>query len=316
MKLIINSNSLHIPLADKSVQCVVTSPPYFALRDYGIDGQIGLEKTPAEYIETMVNVFRDVWRVLRDDGTLWVNIGDSYCSPNGRTTGHTYETRGPNSQMKHMTKAQNAGVKISYGNFKPKDLVGIPWRLAFALQDDGWYLRSDIIWHKPNPMPESVTDRPTKAHEYIFLLSKRQRYFYDADSIMEPYKQDSIGRYKYEMDGTSPGARQPGKSTSRRKTERGIRAPNEKGRNKRDVWSVPTQSYTGSHFATFPPKLIEPCILAGSRPGDIVLDPFSGTGTTGMVAIKHQRRYIGLELNFDYIEMSKDRTRNIQIQMI
>lgn len=270
------------------VQTCVTSPPYFGLRDYGHDGQIGLEQTPDEYIAAMVEVFRCVWDVLSDDGTLWLNIGDSYAA------NRSYQVPSTKGGAKH-SKSQAAGGKgqtIPAG-CKPKDLIGIPWMLAFALRADGWYLRQDIIWSKPNPMPESVTDRCTKAHEYIFLLSKNERYFYDSESIKEPAKVNSKGiRFGGSKYGDSNDPKYATKSGN-------ISKEYDKA-NKRSVWQVSTVPYKGAHFATFPPALIEPCILAGSRPGDIVLDPFMGSGTTAMVAHNLGRQYMGCELNPEY----------------
>ena len=306
-------------LPTESVQCCITSPPYWGLRDYRTgswdggdaecdhttdrftnpvsenqasntasgskqaskvcpkcgaqrtDAQIGLEPTLDEYVEKMVVVFREVWRVLRSDGTLWLNLGDSYAGGSGGNT------RGAGAGG-----GQERGVSMGLGTLpkrkdftngtKPKDLCGVPWRVAFALQADGWYLRQDIIWAKPNPMPESVTDRCTKAHEYIFLLTKQAKYYYDAEAVKELA---TVG------DGLM--------------------------RNKRSVWTVTTKPYREAHFATFPPDLIEPCVLAGSKPGDTLLDPFNGAGTTGVVAVRHGRRYIGVELNPDYLEMSRKR---------
>jgi DNA modification methylase len=315
-------------LEAESIQCCVTSPPYWGLRDYGtatweggdagcdhsnirrdhgdekqstqngssrdkvgrecrfcgarrIDAQLGLESTPEEYVASMVGVFREVWRVLRDDGTLWINLGDTYGGWSGATN--------------HIDRATNTAVS----GLKPKDLCGIPWRVAFALQADGWYLRSDIIWHKPNPMPESVNDRPTKAHEYLFLLTKQERYFYDADAIRErtenmyewqaqPYKNGNLAihhRASNPIIIESPGYR-----------------------NKRSVWTIATQPYTEAHFATFPEDLVKPCILAGSRAGDFVLDPFAGSGTTGQVALELGRSALLIELSPDYCQLARDRT--------
>jgi DNA modification methylase len=295
--------------ADQGVkaQMCVTSPPYFGLRDYGCEGQIGLEQTPEEYIAAMVDVFRCVRDVLADDATLWLNIGDSYAGGAGnnkgglqklseRWDGREYKSEDwkyPNGDP-HCKKKSVVG----HGGLKQKDLIGIPWMLAFALRADGWYLRQDIIWRKPNPMPESVRDRCTKAHEYIFLLSKSERYFYDADAIKEPCKQDlgvrdrTNGKYHNEGSGLSPHS--------------GLEKSHTHA-NKRSVWSVPTKPFKGAHFATFPPALIEPCILAGSRPGDVVLDPFMGSGTTAGVAIQHGRQYIGCELNDDYGSLQQER---------
>lgn len=334
-------------LPDKSVQTVVTSPPYFGLRDYGTktwvggdescehikdshktkkfgnpefnknrpsreatklpgyyfelecghcgavqeDYQIGLENTPQAFVEELCKVFDEVWRVLKDDGTIWVNLGDSYAQ-SGQGGGGSYETERPG-----WTKR---GRKAPEG-LKPKDLIGIPWRFAFAMQDRGWYLRSDIIWHKPNPMPESVTDRPTKSHEYIFLLTKNPKYYYDHEAI----KEDSIwandlragaGRLAY--DGKRQGEKGTGQESFVTITDK---------RNKRSVWTVNTKPYKDAHFATYPPELITPCILAGSKEGDLVLDPFSGSGTTGEVALKNGRNYIGLELSPDYASISEKR---------
>ena len=281
-------------IPDGSIHCCVTSPPYWGLRDYGVDGQLGLEKTPDEFVAKMVEVFCEVKRVLRDDGTCWVNLGDSYATSGGGSHKDWHKNKGISNSS---VRAGNDYTERNDG-LKPKNLCGIPWRVAFALQADGWYLRSDIIWHKPNPMPESVTDRPTKAHEYIFLLSKSAKYFYDADAIREeptgrtdPIR--SFGKPKY-ADGTI------GQGD-------GYAIDGMKGRNKRSVWTVATAPYSEAHFATFPPKLIEPCILAGCPPYGTVLDPFSGSGTTGMVALRHDRNYIGIELNPEYAEMSRRR---------
>ena len=284
-------------MPDVCVNICVTSPPYFGLRDYGHDGQIGLEETPDAFVAKLVEVFREVRRVMRDDGTLWLNLGDSYSS-GGRTTTTTQTVRGDCSE--EARRATNTRPPVIDG-IKPKDLIGIPWRVAFALQADGWYLRSDIIWHKPNPMPESVTDRPTKSHEYIFLLSKSQKYFYDADAVREK--------------GGEPREMQE-KVVRGNPAERGAAwcyAPGATGfgangtRNKRSVWTVSTQPYSGAHFATFPPKLIEPCILAGCPKGGVVLDPFMGAGTTALVAKDHNRRFIGIEINPDYVAICKKR---------
>lgn len=268
------------------VQTCVTSPPYFGLRDYGVDGQIGLEQTPEQYIAAMVEVFRCVRDVLRDDGTLWVNIGDSYNNFRSQMgPGQAVHGR-ENLNGKPDVKAKKRGID----GLKEKDLIGIPWMLAFALRADGWYLRQDIVWSKPNPMPESVRDRCTKAHEYVFLLSKSERYYFDSEAMKEPAVQagrvrnDKIGGNKGDDVHHSPGGQFTGSGT----------------RNRRSVWTVATRPYKGAHFATFPPALIEPCILAGRRPGDVVLDPFMGSGTTAAVALQHGRQYLGCELNPDY----------------
>lgn len=363
-QLIGDCRSILPTLAAESVHCVVTSPPYFGLRDYGVAGQIGLEPTPDTFVAELVAVFREVRRVLRKDGTLWLNLGDSYAAVNrgenarprietltGIQVGNPYSDIRTRSEV--IEGQKRAGIK-------PKDLIGIPWRVAFALQADGWWLRQDIIWHKPNPMPESVTDRCTKAHEYLFLLTKSERYFYDAEAIAEPVSRDfwneSVGpEYMTPTDGRMDGGKRKGNG------------PMNGTRNKRSVWTIATQPYSEAHFATFPPALIEPCILAGcpakacakcgapwvrevettpavsrttSRingdrndagrtqfvgasaitfgfspscacnastvPGT-VLDPFSGAGTTGLVADRLQRNAVLIELNANYASMSNER---------
>lgn len=282
-------------IPDESVQCVVTSPPYFGLRDYGIEGQMGLENSPEEYTENMVVVFREVNRVLKKDGTLWLNIGDSYAgSGKGRMGDGSEGVTRSKKQSSNAGAVKGITKKIACSSYlKPKDLIGIPWRLALALQSDGWYNRQDIIWIKPNPMPESVTDRCTKSHEYIFLLTKSSQYFYDAEAIREK------AAYQGQMRGGSTAMYEQNNFGADNK-EYGMR-------NKRSTWSVNPATFKGAHFAVFPPKLIEPCILAGSRPNDTVLDPFWGSGTTGEVAIKHGRKVIGIEINPDYCELSKKR---------
>lgn len=252
-------------LPDQSVHCIVPSPPYFGLRDYGVDGQIGLEETPAAYVAELVAVFRECWRVLRDDGTLWCNLGDSYNSGSSGGLGGSTITGGQRNQA-----ASNRNGRGYVDGLKPKDLIGIPWRVAFALQDDGWYLRSDIIWHKPNPMPESVTDRPTKAHEYVFLLTKSQRYYYDSEAVREPFADERMGnpgayKWSYANDAaTGKGIRGSGGPSTKLQAEGWNADGNKSGRNRRSVWTVPTSPYPGAHFATFPPALIEPCVLAGT----------------------------------------------------
>lgn len=281
----------------RSVQTCVTSPPYFGLRDYGHDGQIGLEKTPDEFVAKLVEVFREVRRVLRDDGTLWLNLGDSYAA------NRTYQVASTLMNGDTTNEAQacsGRGQKAADYGLKPKDLIGIPWRVAFALQADGWYLRQDIIWHKPNPMPESVTDRCTKAHEYIFLLSKSERYYFDAEAIKEPSSQP-------ERAGKLERSFSTGKPDSVLRNDVGRAVMRTDTRNRRSVWTVTTKPYKGAHFATFPPDLINPCVLAGSRPGDIVLDPFGGSGTTGAVAKKHGRSAVLCELNPEYIKLAEAR---------
>jgi DNA modification methylase len=288
-------------LPSESVNCVVTSPPYFGLRDYGVDGQIGLEATPVAFVAELVSVFREVRRVLRDDGTLWLNLGDSYAN-DGKWGGST--------GGKHVTALHGdtgAGRGKRNTGLKPKDLMGIPWRVAFALQDDGWYLRQDIIWAKPNPMPESVQDRCTKAHEYVFLLSKSPRYYYDQDAIAEP----AI----YAPGATAEVEREPGYYAGKHALKNGtgrndlsFKAIRET-RNARSVWTIATQPFSEAHFATFPPELAERCIKAGCPEGGTVLDPFFGAGTTGLVADRLQRNCIGIELNLAYADIARNRIK-------
>ena len=292
-------------LPDASVQCCVTSPPYFGLRDYGHAGQIGLEPTPDEYVSQMVAVFREVRRVLRDDGTLWLNIGDTYAGGGrcGNPASSPWEGFvGNTAREAAVTKV--AGEDRLWGA-KPKDLLGIPWRVAFALQADGWYLRSDIIWHKPNPMPESVTDRPTKAHEYVFLLTKSARYYYDAAAIAE----EAIHHGRVvEYDGTqknSAAALDP-----RMRTRIASNRTVGQSRNARSVWPIATQPYKGAHFATMPPALAERCIKAGTKTGDTVMDPFGGAGTTGLVADRLGRNAILCELNPTYADLARARIKD------
>lgn len=303
-------------LPGESVHTCVTSPPYWGLRDYGQPGQIGLEKTPEEYVARMVEVFREVRRVLRDDGTLWLNLGDSYAGGAKRNTGRNDENPEDIARRSALyqtgrPKALSGGnkpgaIEVEHG-LKPKDLVGIPWRVAFALQADGWYLRSDIIWNKPNAMPESVRDRPTKAHEYIFLLSKSPKYYYDADAIREPHTSPQNIKYnKKTRNNQSWSDSQKGVGNAQRDSFGGV-GYNPKGRNKRTVWNVSTRPFKGAHFAVFPPDLIRPCILAGAPEGGVVLDPFFGSGTTGLVAQENGRDWIGVELNPGYIEMARER---------
>jgi DNA modification methylase len=277
------------------VQMCVTSPPYYGLRDYGADGQIGLEQTPQQFIDNLVEVFACVWDILADDGTLWVNLGDSYARVGGDSSqkGRHWDNRKNNPTTGHNRYAKDMGVK-------EKNLLGMPWRLAFALQEFGWYLRQDIIWHKPNPMPESVTDRCTKAHEYIFLLSKNQKYYFDSKAIQEPA--ENAGKVSGSFKGRQGGAEYHAQSGGI-----GSDAKEYENRNKRDVWSVPVKPYSGAHFAVYPEELIQPCILAGSRVGDIVLDPFFGSGTTGQVCQNLGRKWIGCELNKDYEKLQNER---------
>lgn len=384
-------------LPEGSVQCVVTSPPYWGLRDYGNDEQIGLEQTPEQYVDNMVEVFREVRRVLADDGTLWLNLGDSYATGSGGSN--------TASAKQKSNRGTDIAPRKAYrdGTLKQKDLVGIPWRVAFALQADGWYLRQDIIWSKPNPMPESVRDRCTKAHEYVFLLTKGQKYHYDADALKEPAKyagdnrgartdsrrgtnmnsmngatgefrnkrsvwsveDDSAGKQSYELTEEQTEAiyniisegvpvlkddesqheymflltKQPryyydaasieepakwerwGNQTEKKKHTGTAghlggktldELPIRDKKNKRSVWTITTKPFRGAHFAVMPEALVEPCILAGSAVGDTVLDPFSGSGTAGVVALRHGRNYIGVELNPDYAELSRTRITDDQ----
>ena len=282
---------------DEQARTCITSPPYYGLRNYGNEeNQIGQENTPEEFIDQLVNVFKEVRNVLTDDGTLWVNLGDSYYNYRPGK-GQSYPKQSVSKTNQDLpTQCNKRGNKLD--GLKEKDLIGIPWMFAFAMRSDGWYLRQDIIWHKPNPMPESVKDRCTKSHEYIFLLSKNKKYYYDNEAIKEPVKQDwgtrnrTNGKYHNSGSGLSPHSGLT-KSYDRK--------------NKRDVWSVTNKPYKGSHFAVFPPDLIEPCILAGSREGDLILDPFIGSGTTAMVSKKHNRHYIGCELHEEYQELIQQR---------
>lgn len=315
------------------VQMCVTSPPYFGLRDYGHPGQIGLEASPADFVQTMVDVFALVHELLADDGTLWLNLGDSYARTGGTDVNIT-STGNVGSTLRTLEQLPNRKQKTPAG-MKQKDLIGIPWRVAFALQDWGWYLRQDIIWAKPNPMPESVTDRCTKSHEYLFLLSKSPKYYFDQNAIAEPLASSSVDRLSQPNLANQPGSdRVPGKTNGNMKAVGKRRSGNKERkpisargcpentgsnvcgsvpwegstRNKRSVWTVATQPYKGAHFATFPPALIEPCILAGCRSGDIVLDPFFGSGTTGQVCNSLGRKYIGIELNPEYEKLQRERT--------
>jgi site-specific DNA-methyltransferase (cytosine-N4-specific) len=357
--LLIQGDARKIPLADESIHCCVTSPPYWGLRDYGVAGQLGLEKTPEEYIAVMVDVFREVWRVLRDDGTLWLNMGDSYATQGGENTtpqtgpAFVNKLRGKevicrSKRIPRIGKSQNKGNGSSdlpdaphrsrwgggnnpaAGLLKPKDLIGTPWTLALAMRADGWYLRCDIIWEKKNPMPESVKDRPTRAHEYIFLMTKSERYYYDADAIAEavegtahtrgngvnPKAMSPVSGWAYgakshrAIDHNRPAAHEgAGPKFKIKQNESFSAAINglvEK-RNKRTVWEVNPQPFPEAHFATFPEELIKPCILAGCPAGGWVLDPFIGSGTTALVARNLQCNAVGLELNPAYIEIAKKR---------
>jgi DNA modification methylase len=291
-------------------QTCVTSPPYFGLRDYGHADQIGLEQTPEEYIKAMVEVFRCVRDVLADNGTLWLNIGDSYYNYRpGKGQALVKQTVANSNQDLPQTCARR-GNKLD--GLKEKDLIGIPWMLAFALRADGWYLRQDIIWNKPNPMPESVTDRCTKAHEYIFLLSKSQKYFYDFEAVKEPSSDNTVSAARRKRADFSTIGTKAIQGTTFGQSGRGANADCKgETRNRRSVWTVATRPYKGAHFATFPPALIEPCILAGSRLGDVVLDPFMGSGTTAYVAASRQRKYLGCELNENYRGLQEKRLESL-----
>ncbi len=302
--MILHADARHLPLADGCVQTCVTSPPYFGLRDYGVSGQIGLEPTPDAYVAALVGVFSEVRRVLRDDGTCWLNLGDSYAS-GGR------KTRDPGQSKIHPAfegASYRDGLRPDDPDgVKPKDLLGIPWRVAFALQADGWYLRSDIIWAKPNPMPESVTDRPTKAHEYLFLLAKAKRYYYDAQAILEPAAWTRQNNPDWQVQRAATNARKG--AGNRNAADGGFSGwKPQDGRNKRTVWTIPTMPYSGAHFAPMPEKLVEPCILAGCPVGGMVLDPFLGSGTVGSVAERLGRRWVGCDLNPAYHALSSART--------
>jgi len=315
---ILQGNCLEVlkDLPEQSVNTCITSPPYWGLRDYGKGEQLGLEDTPEEFVESLVKVFREVKRVLRDDGTVWLNLGDSYASSTKGSGGKTNSTLNAKRDLSgnlsddrksqpSMKKTKNFDLKKI--GLKAKDLVGIPWRVAFALQADGWYLRQDIIWHKPNPMPESVRDRCTKAHEYIFLLSKNAKYYFDNEAIKEDAEQkiksNRVGkkeRVDYRPQGTIKDVVTGSDKTTVRTNKR----------NKRSVWTVTTKPYSEAHFATYPPDLIQPCVLAGCPEGGTVLDPFGGAGTTGLVAQQNDRDSILIELNPDYIEIAKERLNN------
>jgi DNA modification methylase len=292
-------------LPDGSVQCVVTSPPYWGLRDYGHEGQIGLEQTPDEYVAELVSVFREVRRVLADDGTLWLNLGDSYARSAGPEESKLATTHTIGVGYKRVVEGGGAPHKKNKppDGLKAKDLVGIPWRVAFALQADGWWLRQDIIWAKPNPMPESVTDRCTKAHEYVFLLTKSAQYFYDAAAVAETSisaGESRGGGKKYSSDAASPVII----GDKHNLDKYGVTPET---RNRRSVWTVASKPYGGAHFAVMPMALVEPCILAGSERLDTVLDPFCGSGTVGVVALRNQRKFIGIELNAEYADLADRR---------
>lgn len=284
-------------IPDQTVQCVVTSPPYWGLRDYGHDDQLGLESTPEAYVENMVQVFREVRRILKDDGVLWLNLGDSYAGNTSRASN--------NGRAGFGNKREGVFTKTGE-NLKPKDLVGIPWRVAFGLQADGWWLRQDIIWHKPNPMPESVTDRCTKAHEYVFMLTKSSRYYFDNEAVKETAKWSNdkrAGEGRLTYDGKRQGDKGTGQEAFVSITDT---------RNKRSVWTIPTKPFRGAHFAVMPEALCEPPILATSQENDIVFDPFTGSGTVATVALRHNRNYLGIELNHEYIEIARNRITDDQ----
>jgi len=288
-------------LEEKSVNTCVTSPPYWGLRDYGEDNQLGQEETPEQFVENLVKVFQEVRRVLRDDGTVWLNLGDSYCG-----TGHKGDTIDPRYQGRN---GQKVAINNKIQGLKQKDLVGIPWRVAFALQADGWYLRQDIIWSKPNPMPEPVKDRCTKSHEYIFLLTKSSKYYYDSEAIKEDCSesniQDFMKRKTLNNKGKGSGTYEEARPDLAR--SRADYMPSDLKRNKRSVWEVTPKPYSGAHFATYPPDLIKPCILAGCPEGGTVLDPFGGSGTTAQVANNLNRNAILCELNPEYVDIAKGR---------
>lgn len=301
--------AMDVIMAPKSVNTVITSPPYFGLRDYGHDGQIGLEQTPDEYVAAMVEVFRSVRRVLRDDGTVWLNLGDTYAQHKGGTTPPAQTVaggvggKGGEKERRGQKDGYNPTRDPAAHGLKHKDLMGIPWRVAFALQSDGWYLRQDIIWHKPNPMPESVRDRCTKAHEYIFLLSKSPRYYFDSDAMREDAVKGAAGS-KFNAGKTAE--HQLNRASDQKRIESGKR-------NRRSVWSVTTKPFKGAHFATFPVDLIEPCVLAGCPEVGTVYDPFGGAGTTAIAALKHGRRAILSELNPEYVAMAHERIEALRV---
>lgn len=345
------------------VQCIVTSPPYWGLRDYGVDGQIGLEPTLPEFLAQLVEVFDLCRQLLADDGTLWLNMGDSYASNAGGydATGSRGATSNPSISAGTMAAVVKNRRRVPATGLKPKDLIGQPWRLAFALQDAGWWLRQDIIWSKPNPMPESVRDRCTKSHEYLFLMTRSERYYFDQDAVLEPASPNTLARLAQDVANQTGSTRAngggktngnmkavgrgssgvgfghgydanpkprsrrdsfkredskreqaiPGQSVGTHRPERAESEWDVSRRNRRSVWTIPTQAYSGAHFATFPEALVEPCVLAGTRPGDIVFDPFFGTGTTGRVALRLGRQFIGCELNPNNAPLQDDRLRGV-----
>ena len=299
---IYNGNCLEVlkTFEDSSIDCCITSPPYFGLRDYGTDEQIGLEETPEKYVEKLVEVFTEVKRVLKNEATLWLNLGDSYYNYRGAKD---YQSKQSISNNKaHEMNCASGKRNIKNDNLKGKDLIGIPWMVAFALRSSGWYLRQDIIWAKPNPMPESVTDRCTKSHEYIFLLSKSAKYYYDHEAIK--YKSFTNDNSNRDRDSTKLN-NVPGRTRMA-----GLKTNDYEMSNKRSVWTVNTMPYSDAHFATFPESLITDCIKAGCPENGIVLDPFMGAGTTGLVARKLNRNFVGIELNPDYIKIAEKRLQN------
>ena len=302
-------------LPDDFVDSVVTSPPYYGLRNYGVDGQIGFESTPDEYIKRLTSVFMECFRVLKKNGTMWLVIGDSYAG-SGRGKGDI------NKKSKVQSKASHTGDVFDkpyrLDGYKNKDLIGIPWQMAFALRNSGWYLRQDIIWHKPNPMPESVMDRCTKAHEYMFMFTKSARYYFDHNAVLEPANYDGRrkitheGSIKYRDGGTGTGVQsmfRPGRGRWPNEVRDSADTAALPARNKRSVWTVPTRAFKGAHFATFPPDLIRTCIAAGCPNGGVVLDPFMGAGTTAIVAQELGRDYLGIELNSDYVKLAEERIK-------
>lgn len=312
------SNALDLPIEDETIDCVVTSPPYWGIRDYGVDGQIGLEETPEKFLDNMVNVFREVKRVLKPTGTVWMNLGDVYASGGG--TGAANNSVSEGSQVLPSFRSSrylgSANPRTAVGDIKTKDLVGIPWMVAFALRADGWYLRADIIWSKPNPMPESVQDRPTKAHEYVFLLTKSPKYYYDVDAIRERTGNEAT----QEEWSNSKGRHAPGGNLTEGvnagfgSKQESLTHPN--GRNKRSVWEINTQAYSDAHFATYPEKLVEPCVLAGSPLGGTVLDPFAGSGTTLAVAQRLGRKAIGTDISSEYLALASKRLEKVALPMM
>lgn len=298
-------------LADNSVDMCVTSPPYYGLRDYGESGQIGMERTPQEYIEHLTDIFMEVFRVLKTTGTLWINIGDSYAGSGKGPMSLAVAGNGKNSAL-YAKNSKVHDVPKTWDGIKPKDMIGIPWMLAFALRARGWYLRSDIIWHKTNCLPESVKDRPTKSYEHIFLFAKERKYYYDYKAIQEPLKQVTKERYKRGRSAESKYARE-----GMQKNINGVRGDSsdfdQEYKRKRDVWEMSTNTFKmDEHFAMYPEKLIEPCILAGCAQGGIVLDPFFGSGTTGVVAKKNGRNFIGIDINAKYCALAEKRIMGVE----